>query len=272
MSVEPNSSRSRGSNPDSKPSLVINVQSWATPIVGLAMLVVGLLAGYFGRPLLAQQLQGETPIAALTNTSPTSASTPQTGAATQQPASLKEVMDILIPQVKHFKGDPNAPVTFIEFSDFQCPFCGKFATGTGRQIEQTYVDQGKVRFGYWHMAFLGNESQWAAEASECAADQDKFWEYHDLLFESQNGENQGAFSKENLKGFAANLGLDTKAFNECLDSGKYTQAVQESTQIAQSIGVRSTPAFLINGTPMIGAQPFESFQKVIDDSLTAQTP
>ncbi len=129
-----------------------------------------------------------------------------------------------------------------------------------------------MRFGYWHMAFLGDESQWAAEASECAADQDKFWEYHDLLFESQNGENQGAFSKENLQGFAANLGLDTKAFNECLDSGKYTQAVQESTQIAQSIGVRSTPAFLINGTPMIGAQPFESFQQVIDNSLATQTP
>lgn len=120
MSMEPNSSRFKGSNPDSKPSLVINVQSWATPIVGLVMLVVGLLAGYFGRPLIAQQLQGEISIAATpTSASPTSASTPQTGAATQQPASLKEVMDILIPQVKHFKGDPNAPVTFIEFSDFQ---------------------------------------------------------------------------------------------------------------------------------------------------------
>lgn len=106
--------------PDAKPALVINVHSWATPITGLIMLVVGLLAGYFGRPLINQQLQAETPIAAAPTTAaaPTSSS-PESAAATQPPASLKEVMDILIPQVKHFKGDPNAPVTFIEFSDFQ---------------------------------------------------------------------------------------------------------------------------------------------------------
>ena len=80
-----------------------------------------------------------------------------------------------------------------------------------------YVNNGNVRLGYWHVAFLGEESQWAAEASECAADQDKFWEYHDKLFASQSGENQGAFNKDNLKQFAADLKLDTAAFNECLD-------------------------------------------------------
>ena len=120
------------------------------------------------------------------------------------------------------------------------------------------------------MAFLGQESQWAAEASECAADQDAFWEYHDKLFNSQNGENQGAFNKDNLKQFALDLGLDGDTFNECLDSGKYTQVVLEDTQVAQSIGVRSTPAFLINGTPMLGAQPFEAFQQVIDQMLAGE--
>ncbi len=122
------------------------------------------------------------------------------------------------------------------------------------------------------MAFLGPESQWAAEASECAADQDAFWEYHDILFSSQSGENQGAFNKDKLKQFAADIELDTEAFNECLDSGIHTQAIQDSTQVAQSIGVRSTPAFLINGTPMLGAQPFEAFQQVIDQALAVQTP
>lgn len=122
------------------------------------------------------------------------------------------------------------------------------------------------------MAFLGEESRFAAEASECAAEQDAFWEYHTKLFESQDGENRGAFNKDKLKGFAADLGLDSQAFDQCLDSGKYTAAVQEATQMAQSIGVSSTPAFLINGTPMLGAQPFESFQKVIDQALADSTP
>jgi protein-disulfide isomerase len=125
-----------------------------------------------------------------------------------------------------------------------------------------------VRIGYWHFAFLGNESQWAGEASECAAEQDAFWEYHDFLFDNQAGENRGAFNKENLKHFAEELGLDSKAFNECLDSGKYADQVIAETKTAQDIGVRSTPSFLINGQPVIGAQPFETFQKVIEALLT----
>ncbi len=129
-----------------------------------------------------------------------------------------------------------------------------------------------MRFGYWHVAFLGQESADAAAASECAADQDAFWEYHDLLFESQSGENQGAFKNENLKQFAADLKLDTKAFNECLDSGKYTQLVQEATQTANSMGVNSTPAFVVNGRAIMGAQPFDVFEQAIKEELTKKAP
>jgi protein-disulfide isomerase len=126
-----------------------------------------------------------------------------------------------------------------------------------------------VRIGFWHFAFLGNESQWAGEASECASEQDAFWQYHDFLFNNQAGENRGAFNKDNLKHFAEQLGLDTQSFNECLDSGKYADQVQAETNAAQQIGVQSTPSFLINGQPVIGAQPFEAFQQVIDALLTA---
>jgi len=117
------------------------------------------------------------------------------------------------------------------------------------------------------MAFLGPESQWAAEASECAADQEAFWDYHDLLYARQAGENRGAFNKDNLKQFAAELGLDTRAFNTCLDSGKYAELVGNETAAAQSLGVTGTPAFLINGRPVVGAQPFEVFQQAIEAEL-----
>lgn len=127
-----------------------------------------------------------------------------------------------------------------------------------------------MRFGYLHFAFLGDESQWAAEASECAGDQDKFWEFHDYLFSHQNGENQGAFSQDNLKAFAKELGLDTTAFNDCLDTGKYTTLVQDQTQMGRQLGVTSTPAFAINGQTMVGAQPFENFQTIIDQILNGQ--
>jgi protein-disulfide isomerase len=130
------------------------------------------------------------------------------------------------------------------------------------------VNEGQVQFGYWHVAFLGPESAWAAEASECAADQDAFWEYHDLIFESQAGENQDAFSKDALKQFAVDLGLDSQAFDECLDSGKYVETVQNDTEIARQIGATSTPAFIINGQALVGAQPFDVFQQIIDGILT----
>jgi protein-disulfide isomerase len=114
-----------------------------------------------------------------------------------------------------------------------------------------------------HMAFLGQESQWAAEASECAADQDAFWAYHDKLFASQSGENQGAFNKDKLKAFAVDLKLDPKAFNDCLDSGKYTQLVQTQTAAAQQLGVQSTPSFFINDWLVLGALPIEEFDTYI---------
>jgi protein-disulfide isomerase len=127
-----------------------------------------------------------------------------------------------------------------------------------------------VRLGYWQFAFLGDESKWAAEASECANDQGKFWEYHDLLFNSQSGENQGAFSKANLKKFAADLGLDAAKFNDCLDSNRYTSQIDQDLQVAQQIGVRSTPTFIVNGQPVMGAQPFEQFQSLIEGFLNKQ--
>ena len=129
-----------------------------------------------------------------------------------------------------------------------------------------------MRFGYWNFPFLGPESQWAAEASECASDQDAYWEYHDYLFDHQAGENQGAFSKDNLKQFAVTLGLDAQAFNDCLDSGKYTDLVQTQASTARQLGVQSTPSFMVNDQALVGAQPFETFSQIIDQQLKQATP
>ena len=240
-------------------AVIINIQSWATPIVGLAMLVIGLVGGYYLRPLTLAQS---------TNTTTASIVSPPASIPTTDPSEAQQsLMEGLIPRTRHFKGDPDAPVTIIEFGDFQCPFCGRFAAQTEPQIDEQYIQSGKVRFGYFNFAFLGPESTWAAEAAECAADQDKFWEYHDTLYSSQSGENRGAFNKDNLKKLAQELGLDTQAFNECLDSGKYTSLVQDDTNASSALGVQSTPTFLINGKPVIGAQPFEIFQQTIDSVL-----
>jgi protein-disulfide isomerase len=133
-----------------------------------------------------------------------------------------------------------------------------------------YIAEGKVRIGYFHFAFLGAESTWAAEASECAGEQDLFWEYHDLLFEKQSGENQGAFNKDKLKEFATELDLDTEAFDTCLDSGKYTELVNTQTATAQQLGVRSTPTFAVNGQAVVGAQTFDYFQQVIEGELSSE--
>jgi len=133
-------------------------------------------------------------------------------------------------------------------------------------MNETYVQTGQVRFGYQQFAILGPQSERAAEGSECAAEQDAFWAYHDLLFGSGT---RGASGTDNLKQFAADLGLDTTAFDACLDSGKYSALVRSETALIGSLGVRGTPAFLINGQLLAGAQPFEVFQQVIEAELGA---
>jgi len=257
-----------------------------TLVVGLIMLIIGVALGFLSYPGLFNRPVAVAPTPTALIASPASTqllATPQPtatlaevsvaptvagmGDATAQSADA-QIADA-IARTRHFIGDPNATVTIVEFADFQCPYCGRFASGAGRQIDLLYIQTGKVRLGYQHFAFLGQESFWAAEASECANDQEAFWPYHDLLFASQNGENQGAFSKDNLKKLAASLNLDTTAFNTCLDSGKYTELVQSESNAARVLGVRSTPTFLVNGQPLIGAQPFEVFQQYIEGLLGA---
>lgn len=185
--------------------------------------------------------------------------------AMQSPSSVPPVAGLITESGA--KGSPDAKVTITEFSDFQCPYCKDFALTTGRQIDQAYVKTNKVRFVYRNRAVIGPESNWAGEAAYCAGEQGKFWEYHDKLFSSQAGENQGALAKANLKRFATELGLDGSAFNACLDSGKYTAQVRSETADSEKRGVTGTPSFFINNVKVVGAQPFESFKASIEAEL-----
>ncbi len=132
---------------------------------------------------------------------------------------------------------------------------------------QPYIDSGKVNIVYKHSAFLGQESVWAAQAAECAADQGKFWEYHDLLFDKQNGENVGTFTKENLIAYAKELGLDSAKFDPCLQNDETLQRVMSDTNEGRQVGVSGTPTFFINGKPLVGAQPAEVFKAQLDAAL-----
>jgi protein-disulfide isomerase len=148
------------------------------------------------------------------------------------------------------RGLASAPVLIEEWGDYQCPACGSFAR-LQPELDNALLADGSARFVYRHMAFLGQESLWAAEAVECAADQGRYWEYHDNLFASQAGENRGAFSKNRLALFAANLGLDQIAFGRCLESGKYAERVRDETQRGRQLGVNSTPTIFVDGQKVV---------------------
>ena len=165
-------------------------------------------------------------------------------------------------------GNANAPITIVEYGDFQCPFCGKFFRETESILRENYIKTGKVKFIYRDFAFLGQESLDSANAARCAGEEGKFWQYHDYLYNNQRGENQGAFSKSNLKSFAAALGLDKEKFNACLDSDKYGEVVKKETKAGGEAGVAGTPANFINGKIYVGALPSGTFTQIIDAELS----
>lgn len=165
-------------------------------------------------------------------------------------------------------GDPNAKVLIVEYADYQCPFCGRHHELVAPTLVKEYVDTGKAAYLYKHMAFLGNESVWSAIASECAADQGKFWQYHDYLFTHQNGENQGAFNKDKLIGFGKEVGLDMPKFEACVKNDETVARVQADTQEAQSLGVSSTPTFFVNGKPLVGLTSPDEFKQAIEQALS----
>jgi protein-disulfide isomerase len=158
------------------------------------------------------------------------------------------------------KGPANAPITIVEFSDFQCPFCSRI-NPTLEQVRAKYGDKVRIVFRQFPLD-MHPQARKAAEASLCANDQGKFWEMHDAMFQSQQ-----QLAVDDLKAKAAGLGLNAESFNSCLDSGKYGSQVAEDLQAGSSAGVSGTPALFINGRFINGAVPLEQITEVIDDEL-----
>lgn len=175
------------------------------------------------------------------------------------------------------KGNPNAPVTIVEFSDFQCPFCARFFAQTLPQIQQDYIDSGKVKlvFRDFPIESIHANARAASFAAECADDQGKFWQYHDKLFEGQTqwARLSASDAANTFKQYAIELGLNSDSFNSCFNSPKHLDEVNEDFQNGANYGVTGTPAFFIGNDKdgyvmLIGAKPYSSFQQVIDNELS----
>jgi protein-disulfide isomerase len=233
---------------------------------GLRLLVVALLLSA-GMVLLLGAVTGcSTPVPTPTNTPTTPAETPvptpegdSTPEATREPLVPLDDDPIL--------GSPDAPVTMIEYSEYLCPFCRRFALETMPQIEKEYIDTGKVKLVFRDFPVHGQPAVAMALVAECAADQGKFWEMHMFLWQRSEEWSQSEDLLATLQGYADELGLDTEEFTTCLTEGTPIDRIIEDYNIGVQDGISGTPAFFINGTPIKGALPFEEFQSVIEAEL-----
>jgi len=165
-------------------------------------------------------------------------------------------------------GEPNAKITIVEFGDYQCTYCHLFHQNTKDALLQQYVNTGKVNFVFRDFPLNGEDSILAAEASYCANDQDKYWQYHDELYNNWGGEKTGWVNQKSLDKFAITISLDLGKFDKCLSDKKYEQRVLDNQKFGEKIGIDGTPSFIIfDGkkiTKVVGAQPISAFKQVLD--------
>jgi protein-disulfide isomerase len=184
------------------------------------------------------------------------------GPVSSQTVKVEEALAVL--SAGPSLGRDSAPVTIVEFSDFQCSFCRKFSTDTLADLRASFIERGEVRFVYRHFAILGKLSVQAALASECAAEQHRFWPYHDKLFLNQG---PVVFRESKLRQYAREVGLDGKRFDACLRGEKHKEKVEGETAVGALLGVRGTPSFFIDGRLLVGAQPLQVFVAAIEAAL-----
>jgi len=191
---------------------------------------------------------------------------------TPKPGIAEDPTSLFTTNAAIFLGSDDAPITLVEFGDYQCLFCNKFFHETEPSILENYVDTGKVKIIFKDFTIIGPDSIGAANAAHCAEDQGRFWEYHDELYNNWAGENNGWASDENLIKFAQNIGLKGDEFEQCMSDEKYNQLVSASSNDARNLGITGTPAFFVIGpdneiTRISGAQPYEVFHNIFQKEL-----
>jgi protein-disulfide isomerase len=189
-----------------------------------------------------------------------------------KPGTAGDPMSLFTANSATHLGNDNAPITLVEFGDYQCFFCNKFFHETETSILKNYVETGKVKIIFKDFTIIGPDSIGAAQATHCANDQDKYWKYHDELYANWGGENNGWASSENLVKFAQNIGLDEDEFKQCLNTSKYKDLVDSSSADARNLGITGTPAFFVIGpdneiTRISGAQPYDVFLSIFEKEL-----
>ena len=169
-------------------------------------------------------------------------------------------------------GSLGAPITIVEYGDYQCPNCQRFATQVKPLIVENYINTGKAKLIFKDFTIYGNDSVNGAIAAHCASEQNKFWEMHDLMYQGQKAINSDWLSADSIKKFVSGIGLDMQQFNSCFDGKKYAQKVTENFNDGKSAGVNGTPTFIIIDSrgqivTIQGAQPFNTFKQVLDKML-----
>lgn len=227
---------------------------WLLLIVGL---LIGGLGGFYLRPIIfPEQPSVIAPLASVESSDEINELDP-----------YQAVMMAVSSGARHYQGKSEAPITIVEFGDFNCGYCARWAKEVLPKINEKYIETGKVKMAFVHFPILGADSMEAAEASECAAQQDRFWDYHTTMYS-----NVGiGYTQANLTKLADQIGLDTQAFEQCLSTFTDTSSIEDDIRLSQIMGVRGTPAFLVNGVPLAGAYPYEEFERIIDQLLGDNT-
>jgi len=184
----------------------------------------------------------------------------------------KITMDTFVSNGSPVLGDSNAPITLVEFGDYQCHYCHVFFDSIEGDIIKNYVETGKIKIIFKDYNIIGEDSVKASQGAHCANDQGLFWKYHDILYSHWTGENNGWASSENLTNFAQQIDLNMDEWSECMDEGSHSQIILKSNNDARALELTGTPAFFVISSEgkvskLFGAQPFEVFKKIFDSQL-----